>query len=135
MHAYIILTFLHFSAFLFWQVRMTVIPCLLLLMISFVLDTINGTQKAYYSTKTPYKPPLSTLILPLPPTGFELVCTQIVARHGCRTLEGQKYDKLTMALWTQAKDEDALTEYGHQLGEDLQYFIAVNNKLGFVLIF
>lgn len=103
-------------------------------MISFVLDTTNGTQKAYYSTKTPYKPPSSTLVLPLPPIGFELVCTQIVARHGCRALEGRKYDKLTMALWTQAKKEDALTEYGEQFGEDLRYFINVNDRLGFVFI-
>jgi hypothetical protein len=103
-------------------------------MISFVLDTTNGTQKAYYSSKTPYKPPKSILDLPSPPTGFELVCAQIVARHGSRALEGRKYDKLTMALWTQAKEEEALTEYGHQFGEDLKYFIAVNDKLGFVLI-
>jgi hypothetical protein len=103
-------------------------------MISFVLDTTNGTQKKYYSTKTPYKPPSSTLNLPVPPTGFELVCTQIVARHGCRALEGRKYDKLVMALWTQAKEEEALTEYGNQFREDLRYFIDVNDKLGFVLI-
>jgi len=103
-------------------------------MISFVLDTTNGKQKSYYSTKTPYKPPHSTLALPLPPGGFELVCTQIVARHGCRALEGRKYDKLTMELWTQAKEEEALTEYGHKFGEDLRYFININDKLGFVRI-
>jgi hypothetical protein len=103
-------------------------------MISFVLDTTNGTHKAYYSSKTPYKPPSSTLVLSLPPTGFELVCAQIVARHGCRALEGRKYDRLTMDLWTHAKEEGALTKLGEQFGEDLQYFIDVNDKLGFVLI-
>jgi hypothetical protein len=112
---------------------MTVLLCLFLLMISLVVDKTNGTHKTYYSTKTPYKPPPSTLVLPLPPTGFELVCAQLVARHGSRALEGRKYDKLTMALWKQAKDEDALTEYGEKFGDDLRYFIAVNDKLGFVL--
>jgi hypothetical protein len=112
---------------------MTVVPCLLLLIISFVLDTTNGTQKRHYSTKTPYKSPPSTLALPLPPAGFEIVCTQIIARHGCRALEGRKYDTLTMALWTQAKEEDALTECGHKFGEDLRYFININDRLGFVI--
>ncbi len=113
---------------------MIAIPFLLLL-ISFILETTNGSHhKAYYTTKTPYKPPPSTLVLPSPPVGFELVCTQIVARHGCRALEGRKYDKLTMALWTQAKEEVALTESGQQFGEDLQDFIDVNNEIGFVLI-
>ncbi|CAF2476800.1 unnamed protein product [Rotaria sp. Silwood2] len=96
----------------------------------FVFNETNNTYKKYYSTKTPYKSPSSTLVLPLPPTGFELVCTQVLARHGCRALEGRKYDKLTMALWTQAKEEQALTEYGQQFGEDLQYFISINDKLG-----
>lgn len=88
--------------------------------------------KGYYSTKTPYKSPSPTLVLPLPPTGFELVCAQVVARHGCRALEGRKYDKLTMELWLQAKQEQALTELGQQFGNDLQYVIAINDKLGFV---
>jgi hypothetical protein len=104
------------------------------MMISFVLDTTNGTYKARYSSKTPYKPPSSVSALPPAPPGFELICTQIVARHGCRALEGRKYDKLTMALWTQAKEEGALTELGQKFGEDLRYFIFVNDKLGFVYI-
>jgi hypothetical protein len=103
-------------------------------MISFVLDTTNGTHKACYSSKSTYKPPSSALVLPSPPSGFELVCTQMIARHGSRALEGRKYDKLTMALWTQAKQEGALTEFGQKFGEDLRYFISVNDKLGFVFI-
>jgi hypothetical protein len=135
MRLFIVSSFYLFAAFLFCGIMMTEIPCLLLLMISFVLDKTDGTHKGYYSSKTPYKPPPSTLVLPSPPMGFEIVCTQMVARHGCRALEGRKYDKLTMALWTQAKEEDALTEYGQQFGEDLQQFIAINDKLGFVFIF
>ena len=120
---------------LYQRVEMTVIPCLILFLISFVLDITNGTQKAYYASKTPYKPPASTFVLPSPPSNFELVCVQIVARHGCRALEGRKYDRLTKELWTQAKEEDALTEFGEQFGEDLQEFISVNDKLGFVVIY
>ncbi|CAF0907595.1 unnamed protein product [Adineta steineri] len=89
---------------------------------------IYATNETNYSTKTPYNPPLCELVSP--PPEFELVCTQLVARHGCRTLEGRKYDKLTMELWTLAKKEEALTEYGEQFGNDLQYFIDVNDKLG-----
>ncbi|CAF1352330.1 unnamed protein product [Rotaria sordida] len=109
---------------------MTIMPCLYLLIIIIVLDKTNGIQKAFYSSKTPYKLPLLTLNLPLPPAGFESVCVQILARHGCRALEGRKYDKLTMTLWTQAKQEEVLTEYGRKLGENLQEFIAINDKLG-----
>ncbi|CAM4773528.1 unnamed protein product [Rotaria magnacalcarata] len=90
----------------------------------------NNVHKKYYSTKTPYKPPSSTVVLPPPPTGFELICVQIVARHGSRALEGRKYDKLTTELWKQAKEKKALTKYGEQFGDDLQHFIAVNDKLG-----
>ena len=113
---------------------MSVIPSLLLLIISFVLDITNGTEKAYYASKTPYKPPPSTLVLPSPPSEFELVCAQVVARHGCRALEGRKYDRLTSELWRHAKEDDALTECGERFGEDLRHFISVNDELGFVLI-
>ncbi|CAF0945736.1 unnamed protein product [Rotaria sordida] len=119
--------FLLVFVYLFYEIMNINTLYLLLLMINFVY---NDTHKTYYSTKTPYKSPSSTLALPLPPIGFELVCTQIIARHGCRALEGRKYDKLTMALWTQAKNEQALTKFGQKFGEDLQYFIAINDKLG-----
>ena len=82
----------------------------------------------------PYDPPSTTLVLPLPPTGFEQVCTQIVARHGCTTLLSRKLDITVMTLWKKAKEDDALTEHGEQFGEDLRYFSAVMDKLGFVLI-
>lgn len=106
--------------------------CLLLFVIIFVLHPVYCTKKSYYSTKTPYKPPSKLFDLPLPPSGFEIVCTQIVARHGSRALEGRKYDQLTLALWQKAEEEDALTELGHQFGRDLQYFISLNDEIGFV---
>ncbi|CAF4587312.1 unnamed protein product [Rotaria socialis] len=90
----------------------------------------NNAHKKYYSTKTPYKSPSPTVFLPPPPTGFELVCVQIVARHGSRALEGRKYDRLTTELWKQAKEEKTLTKYGEKFGDDLQHFIAANDKLG-----
>ena len=111
---------------------MTVMSFLQLLLISFLLEKTNSSHKTYYSTRTPYKSPSSTLVLLSPPIGFELVCTQIFARHGCRTMKGRHAHKLTMALWTQAKEEDALTEFGQQLKEELRHFVAVNEKLGCV---
>ena len=107
-------------------------PCLVLSIVSILVNGNSGTRKAFYSSKTPYKPPASSLDLPAPPPGYEVVCAQILARHGCRALEGRKYDKLTMDLWTLAKDENALTEYGQQFGDDLQAFIRLNDRIGFV---
>ncbi|UJR33520.1 hypothetical protein I4U23_020965 [Adineta vaga] len=106
------------------------IPCLLIILISFALNKTNATHVAFYSTKTPYKPPSSELIIPIPPADYELVCAQIVARHGSRALEGRKYDRLTMSLWLQAKEENALTELGRQFGNDLRYFIDINDQIG-----
>lgn len=111
---------------------MTVISCLFLSVIALVLHTAYCTKRAYYSTKTPYKSPSKSFDLPLAPLGFEIVCTQIVARHGCRALEGRKYDELTLALWQKAEKEDELTEFGYQFGKDLQYFISINDRIGFV---
>ncbi|CAF0727570.1 unnamed protein product [Adineta ricciae] len=88
------------------------------------------TQTAFYSTKTPYKPPSAALDLPPPPPEYDLVCAQIFTRHGSRALEGRKYDTLTKALWIQAKEENALTELGRQFGNDLQYFVDVNDQIG-----
>lgn len=68
------------------------------------------------------------------PDGFEHVCTQLVARHGSRALEGRKYDQLTMALWEQGKIDGATTELGDLFGEDLKEYIRINDHVGFVLI-
>lgn len=109
------------------------ISWLLLVLISFVLNNTIAVRTAFYSTKTPYKPPSATLALPPPPPEYDLVCAQIFTRHGSRALEGRKYDTLTKALWIQAKEEDALTELGRQFGEDLQYFVDINDQIGFVV--
>ena len=108
------------------------VPCLLFVLISFVLNKTIVAHTAFYSTKTPYKPPSSTLNLPPPPPEYDLVCAQIFTRHGSRALEGRKYDTLTKKLWIQAKEDNALTELGRQFGEDLQYFVDVNDQIGFV---
>lgn len=106
--------------------------------ISFILlftafgKPLNDYRRGFYSTKTPYQPPPASLVLPLPPSGYEHVCTQLVARHGCRALEGRKYDQLTMALWEQAKLDGALTSLGDLFGEELKKFIDVNDRVGCV---
>lgn len=107
--------------------------------ISFILlftafgKPLTQSHKGFYSTKTPYQPPVSSLILPLPPAEYEHVCTQLIARHGCRALEGRKYDQLTMALWEQAKIDGALTPLGDLFGEELKTFIDVNDRVGYVI--
>jgi len=104
--------------------------------ISFILlfavfgKPLNEFHQRFYSTKTPYQAPSSSLILPLAPSGYEHICTQLVARHGCRALEGRKYDQLIMALWEQAKIDGALTPLGDIFGEELKKFIEVNDQVG-----
>lgn len=108
--------------------------------ISFILlftafgKPLNEFHQRFYSTKTPYQAPLLPLILSSAPSGYEHVCTQLVARHGCRALEGKKYDQLTMALWEQAKIDGALTPLGDIFGEELKKFIEVNDQVGCVTL-
>ncbi|CAF1444082.1 unnamed protein product [Adineta steineri] len=109
---------------------MLVIPYLLLVLINFLLNKTSAANKSNYAYKTPYASPSPSLNLPLPPEGYELVCAQMVTRHGCRALRVLDFDSLTMKLWTQAKDEDALEEAGQQFGEDLQHLIAINDQIG-----
>lgn len=94
---------------------------------------INAEQRSFYSSKTPYQPPPSTMYLQSPPIGFELICTQLLARHGSRSLEGTKYDYLSKALWEKAKLEGSLTALGEQFGEDLENFIKINDIIGLIV--
>ena len=114
------------------NMKITIVCPFILLLISFLKMTNGIGQRAFYSTKTPYQPPPYSLSLPIPPSGYEHVCTQLVARHGCRALEGRKYDQLTMALWEQAKLDGGVTEFGELFAEDLQNFITVNDQIGYV---
>lgn len=85
----------------------------------------------YLSSKTPYTPQQAWQSYQAPPAGYQLVFTELVARHGARTLTGKKSDQLLYQLWLLAQKDHALTPLGQQLGPQLQALIAANTKLGY----
>ncbi|WP_445117071.1 histidine-type phosphatase [Acinetobacter sp. WZC-1] len=84
----------------------------------------------YFQTKTPYQPQQQLDSYEVAPTGFHPVFMQLVARHGSRGLSSMKYDLALYNLWLQAKQENALTPLGEQLGADLEAMMKANILLG-----
>ncbi|CAF1140326.1 unnamed protein product [Adineta ricciae] len=99
----------------------------LFISIVILIHEIDARHRSYYGTKAPYKVPVSSSHVP---KEFELVCSQMIVRHGCRTLKTVDFDRLTMMLWNQAKNENALTDYGRQFGEDIQDFMTITDRIG-----
>lgn len=94
------------------------------------VNTTPLTTK-YYQTKTPYQPQQTLNDYQQPPTGFNPVFTEMVARHGSRGLSSMKYDLALYNLWKQAKAENALTPLGETLGADLEKMMKANILLGY----
>ncbi|UQV46982.1 histidine-type phosphatase [Janthinobacterium lividum] len=85
----------------------------------------------YYQTKTPYAPQQDPATCAAPPTGFQPIYTQMVARHGSRGLTGMKSDAALYAMWQQAAAQDALTPLGRELGPDILALMKANALLGY----
>ena len=85
----------------------------------------------WYTTKTPYQPQQSAATYEAPPSGYSVVYTELVARHGSRGLSSFKYDAAMYAIWQSAAADGALTDLGQKLGPDLMRVIKANALLGY----
>ena len=85
----------------------------------------------YLSSKTPYQPQQQIADYQSIPTGYQLVFTELLARHGARTMTGGKSDLLSYQLWQQAQKSGALTALGKTLGPQLAAMIKANQALGY----
>ncbi|QZA81248.1 histidine-type phosphatase [Deefgea piscis] len=84
----------------------------------------------YYQTKTPYRPQQDRSSYEAAPAGFNVVNTQLIARHGSRGLSSLKYDLAVYNMWSKAKEEGALTPLGEKLGADVLKIMKANFLLG-----
>lgn len=92
---------------------------------------ISPTESAHLQTKVAYQPLQKLDSYEVLPNGYEAVFTELVARHGSRGLSSMKYDLALYNLWKKAKEENALTPLGVQLGADLEIMMKANILLGF----
>jgi acid phosphatase len=86
---------------------------------------------SYTGTKTPYRPQQDSASYEVPPAGYSVVYTQLLARHGSRGLTGPKSDLALYDLWLKAQAEGALTPLGAKLGPDIMALIRANALLGY----
>lgn len=87
-----------------------------------------------YSTKAVYAARQAMNSYEVAPEGFSPVFTELVARHGSRSLSSPKYDVLTKLVWEEAARQGALTELGQRLGAKVDAVTAANQTLGYGLL-
>jgi hypothetical protein len=85
----------------------------------------------FYTTKTPYEPQQDPATYTPPPAGYDVLYTEIVARHGARGLSSVKYDAAAYNMWKQAQTDGALTPLGATLGPAITAIMKANALLGF----
>ncbi len=85
----------------------------------------------FLSSKTLYQPQQQIADYQPVPSGYQLVFTELLARHGARTMTGGKSDVRSYQLWQQAQKSGALTALGKTLGPQLVAMIKANQTLGY----
>ncbi|MFF1833124.1 histidine-type phosphatase [Streptomyces sp. NPDC058231] len=80
----------------------------------------HSSGSGSYATKTPYAPQQDIRRYEQAPRGFVPVFTETVARHGSRAATSSEDGDLILALWNEAKSEDALTRDGIRFGGETQ---------------
>lgn len=98
-------------------------------------DSSSATGSDYqYSTKAVYVARQDADSYEVAPAGFTPVFTELVARHGSRSLSSPKYDVLTRQIWDAASRQGALTDLGQKLGAKVDAVTAANRQLGYGLL-
>ena len=98
-------------------------------------DSSSATGSDYqYSTKAVYVARQDADSYEVAPVGFTPVFTELVARHGSRSLSSPKYDVLTRQIWDAASRQGALTDLGQKLGAKVDAVTAANRQLGYGLL-
>jgi len=91
----------------------------------------GAAEPTWYATKTPYRPQQDPATYEAPPPGYKAVFTQLVARHGSRGLTGVKADMTVLNMWKRAKQDNALTPLGEQLGPDVEKLMRATALMGY----
>ena len=95
-------------------------------------ETLPPTESSLYlQTKQPYQAQQKLASYEALPNGYNVVFTELVARHGSRGLSSIKYDLALYNMWLKAKQENALTPLGEKLGADLEAMMKANILLGY----
>lgn len=95
------------------------------------LGALSVPTVTYYTSKTPYAPRADLSSYSAPPSGYQLVSIQHVARHGSRGLSSPDADDLVLQLWLQAQREQALTPLGKELGAAVVSMLNIHHDLGY----
>lgn len=85
----------------------------------------------FLSTKTPYEPRQSAAEYERPPEGYRPVFTQILARHGARSLTSDDDLDRVEQLIALAESAGALTELGRDLAPQVESLRRANEALGY----
>src|SRR5437764_1333319 len=91
----------------------------------------DGGEDGYYATKTPYAPQQDAHDYEPPPAGFRPVFTQLLARHGSRSLNSARDIHAVKELLSLARRENALTELGRMLELQVASFEHANVTVGY----
>lgn len=75
----------------------------------------NEADVYQYSSKAIYPAPQNLTHYETAPSGYEVVYSELVERHGARALSSPKYDVLTKQIWMLAKKRGQLTSLGEEL--------------------
>lgn len=91
----------------------------------------DGREEGYYATKTPYTPRQDVHTYEPPPAGFWPVFTQLLARHGSRSLASPRDIHAVKDLLSAARHEGGLTELGQMLEHEAASFEHANVVVGY----
>lgn len=86
-------------------------------------------QESVYATKAVYQPQQRRY--QAAPAGFSPLYTELVARHGSRTMSSNKDALLALQLCHKAKELGALTPLGEQYGQELQRVADASQAIGY----
>jgi hypothetical protein len=92
---------------------------------------LESVDRLALTTKAPYVPGGAVGDYEAVPAGFEPVYTQMVCRHGTRTLAKPGVGERLVGLWQCAQAPDELTPLGRLLGPALQRFLDANAVMGY----
>ncbi|MEV4438862.1 histidine phosphatase family protein [Streptomyces sp. NPDC049577] len=84
-----------------------------------------------YGTKAPYVPQEKPSRYQKPPKGFSPVFTENVARHGSRAMSDSQDGDAVLAVLRKARQQDALTRLGSELGPRVQSLLDAASALGY----
>jgi hypothetical protein len=84
-----------------------------------------------YASNTPYEPQQALHTYEPPPEGYEVVFTQLLARHGSRALTSATNIHFVKQLIARASAAGALTELGRQLEPEVVRFEEANVRVGY----